>query len=438
MTLLRLQGTLMQGLLQHAASGGAGAAHGAMSQSVSQMQGHFSACVREAQALLGLLGAAAGGGNRGTQQAGRNWDRMLLLGQLGLTGLDMARLQLLRRQQAARVIQRAVRAWLKRRRHVKQVEAARRQAQQIAQKLRAAAATIIQKHWRRWVAQRRAKWLRRERLEGQRHARLQALVQQLAVLRIQRAWRAHRKRVRAAKALAVSSCSAALRSCSVLQEGGVGSAVESAPAAAAGAGSSAANTLKVKGCAGQDAHVVQEAAASCLTSQSVGQTASSSLSDSQAGSQSQRPARAAGFQIAAPRTALRAPQDAAATRIQAVVRGWLLRKSDALWWSHCMSEVRSRRAAARAWASHHAFMAATYSMQEQLVALVLQEAEEGERAMREVAAERQEFEASWGAWLRQQCTAALSQQLPKGWLPHQHPDTGEVCFLDTRTGGLRG
>jgi hypothetical protein len=36
--------------------------------------------------------------------------------------------------------------------------------------------------------------------------------------------------------------------------------------------------------------------------------------------------------------------------------------------------------------------------------------------------------------LRLQMAAALAQPLPKGWVPHPHPQTGQPCFLDTRTG----
>lgn len=175
-TLLRLQGTLLTGLHEHAASDGTAGAHGALVASVNQMQSHFSACIQEAQNLLGIRGAAPGeeqqqqGGATGSTSTNpgvhqervtahaanfrsdapqldlllpmlqahmrgqpaqnvplhlacyahvlcvrcwslcrrQRWERLLQLGQLGLTGADIARLQQLRRQQAARCIQRQV------------------------------------------------------------------------------------------------------------------------------------------------------------------------------------------------------------------------------------------------------------------------------------------------------------------------------------------
>ena len=46
-----------------------------------------------------------------------------------------------------------------------------------------------------------------------------------------------------------------------------------------------------------------------------------------------------------------------------------------------------------------------------------------------------EMEAAFGEWLLQQQRVALSQPLPRGWVPHPHPDDPtRMCFLNTRTG----
>lgn len=70
--------------------------------------------------------------------------------------------------------------------------------------------------------------------------------------------------------------------------------------------------------------------------------------------------------IETPGSAARAAQDAAATSIQAVFRGWRVRRSEALWWQGCKHAMRGRRVAAREWEQHQMFMRATYGLQEQV------------------------------------------------------------------------
>ena len=67
---------------------------------------------------------------------GLSWDRMLQLGQLGLTSADVARLLQLRRSMAARVIQRETRCWLGHVRHQRAVAAAQQRAAELKLKLR--------------------------------------------------------------------------------------------------------------------------------------------------------------------------------------------------------------------------------------------------------------------------------------------------------------
>ena len=67
---------------------------------------------------------------------GMSWDRLLRLGHLGLNAADVARLNQIRRSQAARVIQREVQRWLRLRRHQRAVVEAQRRAALIQLRLR--------------------------------------------------------------------------------------------------------------------------------------------------------------------------------------------------------------------------------------------------------------------------------------------------------------
>jgi hypothetical protein len=58
--LLRLNGTLLHNLHEHAASDGTSGAHAALVANVNEMQSHFSACIQEAQQLLGIRGGEGG------------------------------------------------------------------------------------------------------------------------------------------------------------------------------------------------------------------------------------------------------------------------------------------------------------------------------------------------------------------------------------------
>lgn len=56
----------------------------------------------------------------------------------------------------------------------------------------------------------------------------------------------------------------------------------------------------------------------------------------------------------------------AAVRIQAVVRGWLWRRSVRLWWVRSVRELRERRTAKAAWERRRAFMKASMPLQQQV------------------------------------------------------------------------
>jgi hypothetical protein len=70
----------------------------------------------------------------------------------------------------------------------------------------------------------------------------------------------------------------------------------------------------------------------------------------------------------------------------------------------------------------------------QLVDSILNEAQLCQVAIADAARERMEFEVSWEAWLGAQLSAAIQQPLPRGWVPHPDPVSGNLGFLNTKTG----
>ncbi|GFH17077.1 uncharacterized protein HaLaN_13624 [Haematococcus lacustris] len=135
------------------------------------------------------------------------WTKLLLLGQLGLTGSDIARLQHLRRTMAARVIHKAVRAHLQRRRQEREMRAAQLRAARAAHELRTQAATTIQKGWRGYLGRKHAAQARAAAQQVAARARVLAIARSLAARRIQAAWRFYKRRRRVARAMAASCAS---------------------------------------------------------------------------------------------------------------------------------------------------------------------------------------------------------------------------------------
>ncbi len=95
----------------------------ALASSVAEAQAFFADCLADALEAAGLPpdavplrgpGTAVGAGPRGPAGGTSRrlpvvgWDKVLRLGQLGLTRSDVARLEEIRRQRAARAIQRQV------------------------------------------------------------------------------------------------------------------------------------------------------------------------------------------------------------------------------------------------------------------------------------------------------------------------------------------
>ncbi|KAL6761447.1 hypothetical protein V8C86DRAFT_3131565 [Haematococcus lacustris] len=318
------------------------------------------------------------------------WSKLLLLGQLGLTGSDIARLQHLRRTMAARVIQQAVRAHLQRRRQEREMRAAQLRAARAAHDLRTQAATTIQRWWRGHLGRKHAAQARAAAQQVAARARVLSIARSLAARRIQAAWRFYKRRRRVARAMA-ASCAFHSR------------AAHLSLAVPEGTPTTGLTQSQLQGVVAQPAPGAS---------------------------------KAGGLQAGAEEQLWPAGAVAAAVTIQAWVRGWLQRRSGAQWWRVGSAGLRWRRVQGRAWSSQAQFMARTYGVQEQLLAVVLEEEEAEQRARAEVAADARRHESAWSQWLDTQTAVAMAQQLPKGWIPHPHPETGSICFLDTRSGAL--
>ncbi|KAL6752752.1 hypothetical protein V8C86DRAFT_564157 [Haematococcus lacustris] len=386
---------------------------------------------------------------------------------------------------AARVIQQAVRAHLQRRRQEREMRAAQLRAARAAHELRTQAATTIQKWWRGRVGRKHAAQARAEAQQVAARARVLSIARSLAARRIQAAWRFHKKRRRVARAMS-ASCASHLRAAhhllavpestpttgptqsqlqaSTAQPGqrrsdasherpAQGQAQAQALPGKAGPGSLQASSETQAEGPGEDSKQglgAQPLGATHLNCDpDPGHHSAGAAPAPAPGQLLPRPghqgaaaqpvpgaSKAGGLQAGAEEQLWPAGAVAAAVTIQAWVRGWLQRRSGAQWWRVGSAGLRWRRAQGRAWSSHAQFMARTYGVQEQLLAVVLEEEEAEQRARAEVAADARRHESAWSQWLDTQTAVAMAQQLPKGWIPHPHPETGSICFLDTRSGAL--
>lgn len=121
----------------------------------------------------------------------------------------------------------------------------------------------------------------------------------------------------------------------------------------------------------------------------------------------------------------------AATKIQAAVRGWSMRRSSDLWWSRRLKETRANRQLGAMWRDHRARMISSLPLLNDLVGTIVAEAEASDAAVLSVERERMEFEARWDDWVSGQLSSAMNEPLPKGWLPIN--DAQGVKFLNTKT-----
>ncbi|GLC34710.1 hypothetical protein PLESTB_001231600 [Pleodorina starrii] len=421
--LLRLQRLLLQGLREHAQDDGEGGALEALASSVAEGQAFFAECLTDALEAAGLppdtvalspalarvphqQGQGQGQllpGSPGRRAPVVAWDKMLRLGQLGLTRSDVARLEEIRRQRAARVIQRQVRKWLRRRRHQRRLAEARARADAMQRKLRDRAARVIQAWVRGHLARRLAARLAVQAAAEREQRRRAEAARAAAATRIQRAWRAHRRAVRYAAALARAEELRRQREQQQQQE----------PLWRPAETETEAETKAVAG-PGR----VQEPQATAFP-----------RGQEQGAERGLRAPRRDGISSM--------PLEKAVVVIQSHLRGWLVRRSSDLWWARASHSLRERRAAVRAWQQHQRFMAASYDMQAQLLGAMVREAQVAEALAADRRRQEGELRAAFNEWLLQQQRVALSQPLPRGWVPHPHPDQpGRMCFLNTRTGEL--
>jgi hypothetical protein len=198
---------------------------------------------------------------------------------------------------------------------------------------------IIQSHWRGLKGRRVAALARARAAQERRLGRVERLRQMLAATRIQRYFRRYRKVRRARAGIAASEAAAA----AAMGPGRIGSATATTTPEEAVAGSSA-----------------------CPWSNSSSSSNDRGTKDTSLASQ-KPPAAAA----AIPPHSDNPPgehrqRSQAATVIQASVRGWLVRRSDGLWWRQRLHGLRGRRAAVHTWQQHRKLMGATYELQQQV------------------------------------------------------------------------
>ena len=121
----------------------------------------------------------------------------------------------------------------------------------------------------------------------------------------------------------------------------------------------------------------------------------------------------------------------AAITIQSWIRGWRVRKSKDLWWEKRLMETRSNRQLASMWRHHHSRLAASLPLLHELVGTIIAEDEAISAALANAERERQEFESRWAAWISSHLNAAMSEPLPRGWIPMS--DAEGIKFLNTKT-----
>jgi hypothetical protein len=250
-----------------------------------------------------------------------------------------------------------VRIFLQRVRAARAIEAARQKAARAAARLRDAAARVIQRHWRGLCGRRIAATARSEARLRARLAAVEYLKQGLAATRIQRAWRLHRKRLQAARVRQEAAQLAARLGLSQPEVSLIQTAASGKGKAWGGAQATPQPMAHGSG-----------AAAALMLQEGHSHTASVTLPPL---ASIACPASSSGTTGGTQQPVLRYDNPAhaaAATRIQAAVRGWLARRrvSSSSWWTGAARSLQARRSRARSWAAHHKFMVSTYGLQEQV------------------------------------------------------------------------
>ncbi|GMH32636.1 hypothetical protein BSKO_00470 [Bryopsis sp. KO-2023] len=116
--------------------------------------------------------------------------------------------------------------------------------------------------------------------------------------------------------------------------------------------------------------------------------------------------------------------------IQAHVRGWLARKSQELWWSKKVVQMRNRREGIKQ-EKEHSINMCKLELAEKKIREIRSAGQEWMRQM-EVTfrQERKSFEAAWGAWLKSVVKQASTSPLPKGWVAKQDPMMQKSVYFD--------
>ncbi|GAQ80060.1 hypothetical protein KFL_000450160 [Klebsormidium nitens] len=365
LALVQLHKTLLHGLKRHAACAGESAAHVALEEHVRAAQAHFAASLADVtQALADVspgrpeskLGAAA-----------------FAFGDLGLPAALVARLVDLRRQQAARTVQRGVRKWSSdRRREAGEEELIQRQEafrqNRAAQRIQDAFRT----DWRK----------QRTRLAVVRSVRLRT-----SAGKIQRAFRCLLRRRRAAcKHLdRVAAQRAALRQWK----------------------------------ADRKIDILRQRAESAALKR---------------GEEKRRWFAAVRIQSAVRR--IWAKRDARRRRwavgvLQKWARGWGVRRN--MWWHRAVKQMRERRReAARVKARKQAIAQSWTAADRALTRLAALQADV-RRTRDAIEREKAGFAAQWARWLEGLERSASAQPLPRGWLRQRTSSTGKEGYVNTRT-----
>ncbi|MEW5299186.1 MAG: hypothetical protein WDW36_002225 [Sanguina aurantia] len=380
--LLRLQGVLMQGLHEHKASDGASSAHSALLRNVVDGQQFFSACLESTRQQLGygtppVPHTASDGGSASVvlPPPGIRWMRhlQLQLGQLGLTRADACRLAVLRQSCAARVLQRSVRRWLLQRECQRAFEDAQRRTALLYERLRGTAAAVIQRCFRSHCADKREAAAARSAAELRLQRRLEALLRSASAARIQTAFRRFLRKRR------------------------YWAAVE------------------------QPQH---------------GPSQPPPAEDGPTGPLAHVPAWLIKAGPPGGGGGVASRVLAAVVCIQAHCRGWRVRRGTSLWWARGLARVSARRRARGRWQRHQRAMAATWGLQEELVATATMESEASGAVVVRLHGLDADMGRCWDGWLSKQLGTAYAQPLPRHWIPHPSPVNGQQAFLNTRTGEL--
>lgn len=366
----RLQQNLDFGLQDFKSAEGLKRTFSVLESNVWESQAVFGRCAGEARAVLDSCPDAGGTGSR------KAWAARILLGNFGLHSNDLATAEEMRKGHFAKVVQRRVREFLKRRAGERAQEERRKLEEREAHLKRCAAAVRIQSCVRRRSARKRAKVLRVERLRAK-----------YSVRKIEEAYRhllLRRKRQRRRR------------------ENGEEDRKRS-----------------VKWFKGFSQRVAQHASLLAISSEK------------------DRWLSAVVIQSYVRRYLTRvafARRMWSVERLQAGIRGWHVRRDN--WWRRALGRLSARRETVARWGAHAARARPGLGTQRGMVRQYDLLAQERARVKREMAEEERKFLGSWQVFERSLKHDALKRPLAKGWIPQVDGVTGRRYYLNLKTGEL--